>query len=447
MYDAVTAGGSLMAELSMGRKAAYSMGGIAMNLTNLVISQWIYKLYVPSPQEALVPVWLFGAIFFLGRLTDGITDPLVAYWSDQLRSRRGRRIPFILFGLGPLALVFFLLWLPPTPGLHWSNALWAFVFIQAYFVLYTIVVTPYLALIPEITSDLRERVNITTLQAVAVMVGTAVFAVIGVVIEAWGWAALGGVVAALCIVSFAPTLVWIREHPRPVADEGAEQRFGLIEWMRLTFQNRPFLHLVVATSFYWFGLNLLIMLVPYWVQDLLGLGEGDVPILMGPFLAMNLVCFFVFNAAAKVWGKHAAFLVTLAGSALVVPALSLVGHLPFGSALVQSAVVMGLIGVPTAGFMMLPFALLADVVDYDEQLTGQRREAIYFGMQAVLQKTMIGASIFAFGMLVLGGQTTSIAGLKAVPLVAATSFVLGFVTFLRYPLREREGKVTYIGGS
>jgi len=198
-------------------------------------------------------------------------------------------------------------------------------------------------------------------------------------------------------------------------------------------------------SFYWFGLNLMIMVVPYWVQDLLGLAEGDVPILMGPFLAMNLVCFFLFNQAAKRFGKHTAFLVTLAGSALVVPALSLVGQLPFGSELVQSAVVMGLIGIPTAGFMMLPFALLADVVDYDEQLTGKRREAIYFGMQAVLQKTMIGASIFAFGLLVLGGQTTSIAGLRAVPLVAAVAFIAGFVAFLRYPLREIGGKVTYIG--
>ena len=82
-----------MAELSTGNKVAYAMGGIAMNLTNLVISQWIYKRYVPSPEEALVPVGIFGAIFVLGRLTDGITDPLIAYWSDRLRSRRGRRIP------------------------------------------------------------------------------------------------------------------------------------------------------------------------------------------------------------------------------------------------------------------------------------------------------------------------------------------------------------------
>ena len=52
---------------------------------------------------------------------------------------------------------------------------------------------------------------------------------------------------------------------------------------------------------------------------------------------------------------------------------------------------------------------------------------------------MIGASIFAFGLMVLsgGGETASIAGLKAVPLVAAGSFVLGLVAFWGYSLRER----------
>ena len=423
-------------QLSNRQKLAYAAGGLAMNLTNLVISQWIFKRYVPSPAEALVPVALFSAIFFFGRVTDAITDPLVAFWSDRLRSPRGRRIPFMIWGLGPLALVFFLLWVPPMPGLHWINTLWVLLLVQAWFVLYTVVVTPYLALLPEISSGAAERVNLTTMQAVFVMIGTVVFAVIGVVIEGAGWAAMAAVVAILCLVSFGPTIMAIREPPRP--EPSADERVGLVTWVKLTFRNRPFIFLVVSTSFYWFGLNLLIMIVPYWAQDLLGLDESAVAVLMGPFLVANLVFFFVFNQLAKRRGTWLAFMVTILGSALAAPSLLLVGHLPWGNLLQQSAVAMGLIGIPTAGFMMLPFALLADVVDHDAQLTGQRREAIYFGVQAILQKTMIGASVFAFGLIVLsgGGEGASLAGLRAVPLVAAGSFVLGLLTFWRYPLRS-----------
>jgi len=68
-------------------------------------------------------------------------------------------------------------------------------------------------------------------------------------------------------------------------------------------------------------------------------------------------------------------------------------------------------------------------------------------VQAILQKTMIGASIFAFGLLVLGSgeQAASVAGLKLVPAVAAGAFVLGLAAFWGYPLREREGKVVLVG--
>ena len=426
-----------MAALPLWRKIAYAAGGLGMNLPNLVISQWIFKRWVPSPADALVPVALFSAIFFAGRVTDAVTDPLVAFWSDGLRSKRGRRIPFILWGVVPMALVFFLLWFPPVQERHWLNVVWAIVFIQAYFVLYTVVVTPYLALLPEVTSGAEERVNLTTLQAVFVMLGTVVFAVIGVVIEGAGWLAMGGIVAVLCIVSYVPTLLAIHEEPLPPRDAN-EPRPGLVSWVRMSFHNRPFLHLLGATSFYWFGLNLLIMIVPYWAQDLLGLDESAVALLMGPFLVANLVFFVVFNWVAKRQGKFVAFVITIVASALAAPLLCAVGHLPFGTLLQQSAFAMGIIGIPTAGFMMLPFALLADVVDHDEELTGQRREAIYFGVQAITQKTMIGASVFAFGLMVLsgGGESASLTGLKAVPLVAASSFVLGLVAFWGYSLRE-----------
>ena len=87
--------------------------------------------------------------------------------------------------------------------------------------------------------------------------------------------------------------------------------------------------------------------------------------------------------------------------------------------------------------MMLPFAALADVVDYDEQLTGQRREAIYFGVQAIFQKTMIGLSILAFGVLAfIGGDgKATVLGLKIIVGVAGVSCLIGFFVMLRYPLK------------
>ena len=133
-----------------------------------------------------------------------------------------------------------------------------------------------------------------------------------------------------------------------------------------------------------------------WVLSVLGGSEGDVTLMMVPFLGVNLVFFFVFNALARTFGKYVMMLVTFLGSAIAMASLALVGHLPVGSDFVQSAVVFGLFGAPAAGFMVLPFAILADVIDHDEKLTGRRREAIFFGVQGIAQKVMIGLSVLAF---------------------------------------------------
>ena len=103
---------------------------------------------------------------------------------------------------------------------------------------------------------------------------------------------------------------------------------------------------------------------------------------------------------------------------------------------------MGVAGIPVAGFLMLPFAILSDIVDYDESFSGMRREAIYFGVQAIFQKSMIGLSVLAFSLMVLADdKVVNVLGMRWVPVVAALSFAVAFVTFWAYPLREHKGMI------
>jgi Na+/melibiose symporter-like transporter len=49
---------------------------------------------------------------------DAICDPLIGEWSDHLRSRWGRRHPFMHASAVPIAFAFYFLWNPPH---GWSN--------------------------------------------------------------------------------------------------------------------------------------------------------------------------------------------------------------------------------------------------------------------------------------------------------------------------------------
>jgi GPH family glycoside/pentoside/hexuronide:cation symporter len=180
-------------------------------------------------------------------------------------------------------------------------------------------------------------------------------------------------------------------------------------------------------------LNLLLMLVPRWVDEILHLKRDADTWVMLPFIGLNLVGFFIFNWLAKRIGKFRGFLIVLGSSALIFPLIALAGSLPIGSPLLQTQIAVALAGLPVAGFSVLPFALLADVIDLDSEQSRIRREAIYFGVQAIFQKSMIGVSVVFFAWI---HARTGPPGLCWIALTAGAACALGLMAFCFYPVRR-----------
>ena len=266
-----------------------------MNLTNLVVSQWLYERYVVG--GVLAPA-VFSIVLLAGRITDGVSDPFVAFWTDNARTKRGRRIPFLLFGALPFAIVCLLLWTPPVAAAPWIRTLYSVIVTQLFFLGYALVVTPYLALLPEIAGSTGQRLNLTTGQAIAAMVGTLAFAMCGLLIQSGGYVALGWMLAVAALISFYPLTFCIHEHF--VQNEENQNSFKeLLSWIAQVSRSRNFLPLLISTTFYWFGLNLLLMLVPRWVEEVLRLNRDANTWVMLPFIGLNLIGFFIFNWLAK----------------------------------------------------------------------------------------------------------------------------------------------------
>jgi GPH family glycoside/pentoside/hexuronide:cation symporter len=312
---------------------------------------------------------------------------------------------------------------------------------QGYFLFYGLVVTPYLALLPEIGNSPRERLNLTTGQGVATLVGTLVFALSGLIIQQFGYPALGLVLALAVLISFYPVTFFIREHPSSEKTKGS--LIGLFRWIWEVLTNQDFLPLLIGTSLYWFALNLLLMLVPRWVEVRLDLSKEAVTWLMLPFIATNLVGFFFFNWLAKRVGKFASLMLVFALSGIVFCLFGWSDQLGIPvSPLVCAQVVCGLAGLPVAGFGVLAFALLADVIDADAGRTGIRREAIYFGVQAILQKSMIGLSVVSFAQI--QGALGPV-GLRWTAIIAGLACLAGLICFSRYRLKAG-GEELAVGG-
>ena len=141
---------------SVGLKLAHGFGAAAFGIKNNGFDYFLLLFYgtVIGLEPGLVGLAILIALVF-----DAVSDPLVGYWSDNFRSKWGRRHPFMYAAALPVAFSYFLLWNPPElsqTGLFLYLTCLA-VLIRTFITFYE---TPSSALIPELSTDYDERTSL-----------------------------------------------------------------------------------------------------------------------------------------------------------------------------------------------------------------------------------------------------------------------------------------------
>jgi len=399
----------------------YGMGYLSVALTTDMTLTWILKRYRPDPAD---PRWQVltsaGALFaamLVAQLVDAVADPLVGFWSDRVKTRWGRRKPFILVGAPLLAVTFVLIWVPPVPTESLLNGLYLAVMGTLFFSCFTIVVCPYLAMLPEITNDPAERVRLNVWQGAFNVVGAVGgMALAGYLIDHHGYLTMALFFAPMVLLcSWAPLLV-----PTPVEGERASE-FPLVQAITTTFRNPFFVPYVVSQLLFWMALRVILAAGPKIIEVRAQVGETGQGMAMATGLLVSAAFFpFMRGLAGRVGKKRLLTGAMLYFGAVMVP-LVFLGGLPLPlSGYGQAILVMALAGPALAGLFTLPNAMVADIVDRDEEATGQRREAIYYGVQGLIVKAGmgVGLGIAALALAHFGETAERQGGFVACPLIA-----------------------------
>ena len=146
---------------SFGTKLAYGFGSVAFGIKDQGFNYFLLLFY---SQVIGLDARLVGLAITTALVLDAISDPVVGYWSDNLRSRWGRRHPFMYASAIPVALTFFMLWNPPV---GWSETALFWYLLSLAVVIRTFITfyeTPSSALAPELTSDYDQRSSLLSLR-------------------------------------------------------------------------------------------------------------------------------------------------------------------------------------------------------------------------------------------------------------------------------------------
>jgi GPH family glycoside/pentoside/hexuronide:cation symporter len=429
-------------------RVAYGASDLGASLTFVAVNTWL--LYVLVNVAGVPPVWA-GAVFLVGRLVDAVTDPVMGVLADRWRDRVGR-LPFLRWGAFPLAVAFAAVWWSPALGPVAAVAYAAAAFV-AFGLAYTVVQVPTMALTPELAQDYDGRTALTSWRigfgVIASLLAVAappsiVLAVAGggdlAAAGPEGWRAMGvafGLVAMAAYLTTATVVPEPARHPRPATAAGPAGRSWTSAFRSPGFAAIWGVFLVVTI-----GLMIVNSMLPFFLESALRLPGEAQTVVLGLLFGTAVLAFPAWGRASEAWGKRAALtvgLVVLAGAVL-----ALVAFAPAGALSPTLLGLTALAGVGLAAVMMLPWAMLPDVVEFDALAVGRRREGLLYALFTFGQKAAGSIGVFANALVaatfgyVQGSAVQSeatIVGLRAMTgPVAAGVFIVAALLVWTYPI-------------
>jgi GPH family glycoside/pentoside/hexuronide:cation symporter len=383
-------------KLSTRTKVFYGIGDIGNAVVNSAIQFFLMKFYTDG---ALILPALAGNALLIGKIWDAVNDPLFGWITDRTKSRFGKRRVFMLFGAIPLAIASALLWFVPT-----QDKVWTFVWIAATFILFDTVWTltnvPYYALTSELTDDYDERSSLTTYRMVmavpAYLVGAALTpAIVGLfALQRTGYAFIGIAYGILAAVALLVSAAGFRERQKVSEIKPEASPF---KSLLAALKNKPFVWLCTTYFIVNVSFAFIKILMAYYIEYQL-LMKAQTSLVMGLMLICVTVSLPFWQWVSRKMDKGPAYALGMVFGALAVILTFFLPHKSTGLIYLISV----LAGFGFSAQWIFPWAMVADVSDYDRVETGQQRSGMYYGVWGLATKISEALALASVGWILTG---------------------------------------------
>ncbi|MCF7929041.1 MAG: MFS transporter [Spirochaetales bacterium] len=459
--------------LGVKEKLGFGVCDLGGNLFFTVIG---FYLLIFLTDSVGLPAAVAGTALMIGKIWDAVTDPAVGYLSDRTRSRWGRRRPYLLFGSFALWASMILLFTSPAGTVGEGNISGVFIWACLSFCLantaLTVVNIPYGALTPELTPDYHERTVLNGYRMSFAIVGTFIGAALVLPIvglaetERAGWSLMGAVTGGIMAGTALITFFTVKERFR--ADEadtngstpdkasglekdssaegppikGDRPSEGVLQSYLSALREKPFLLALVPWTLHITGVTVIQSALLYYYRYIFR-EESAFQLALLVLLLAALLAIPLWVWAAKRIGKKLVWNIGMAIFATVILLFFFFGETAGVGA---SYYFLAAAGIGFSTHYVMPFAILPDVVEYDADRNGVRREGVFYGLWTFVSKLgqaiallVSGWVLDIFGYVPAAVQTPSAEfGIRfLVGPVPALLFVGGILTLSFYPITRR----------
>ncbi len=370
-----------------------------------VVSGWLLYFYLPPGEPPLVPLAFYSIVILISKAVNILLGLPIGYLSDHTRSSWGRRLPYIIGGAVFMPILFLLLWTPPQGGASNSTLLYLFLVMIGFNAAYEVHQIPYESLLPELAIGEKDRVAISSWKTGFLLGGNILAGFAGPLIGRLGY------VQSMLIFSVivAPILILpgfilrkrINHGPQPV------RQISFFTSLKITFSNRAFQVFAIAWGLMWTASTLVLETLPFVVTEVCHLSKADTVYFYLPAIAITLIAFPFITRLAGRYGMKSVYRASMLAGAISLPGLMLIGDQIPIPLLAQGIIWVVLQSASLAGAQILPSAMIAEITDHDERLTGQRREGSFYSVWGLLNQASSGLGLAVIPLFLLLGRSQS----------------------------------------
>lgn len=352
-------------KLPLSEKISYSFTDLAGNMLYCSITAYIMYFYT---DVFGISVAAAGVVLLVARFFDAVSAPIWGSIVDHTHTKWGQSRPYFLWLAVPFGVATLLAFL--SPSLSATGKVWyaGVTYILAAGIIYTGIQTPINSILPNLTSDSNERTVTTTFRMVggaigAFIAGSAVLPLVDFLGKGNSKVGFPLTITVLAIVAIILLLIAFKNLKEKQLS--TSKPIPLKESVRATYKNWPWILLVVSFVIYWVAQADRGSIAVYYAKY--NLGNANLAVLFNGLGIVGLLGTILIPFLVKVTNKHMTMII---GLLIGIVGQSLMAFVGNNIPLIIASWVIGVIGAAIACAM--PFAMLADTVDYGEWKNGVR---------------------------------------------------------------------------
>ncbi len=418
---------------------AFSFPAVAFGIMSLLFGTYLMKF---ATDVLLIAPAAMGSIIAASRLWDAVSDPLAGYLSDRTRSRFGRRRVWMFAAAIPMALTLFAIWSPPRSLGPAALVVWMGVALVLYETAGTAFWVPHGAAGMELTPNHHERTRLWGWRQM-IGVGGMLLGLVSLQImnmaEDKRFAAFA--ISIVAGISVASVVLWSTWRLPERADYQGRGGTSPLKSLVDVFKNPHSRLILLVYGIETFGVASVGLLVPYLVEYVVPMKEQLVPILL-TYTVPQFVFVPLWMRLSRTVGKKRLWIWSMG-----LTSMAFLSFLPIEEPGLPIYAVAAALGVAAGIGAVVGPSINADVIDYDEYTTGERKEGSYLAVWNLVRKSAGSGIAFVTGLVLSGAgfepnveqtEEAKFAIRALFCLLPAVCYGIGTLLLLRFRLGEKE---------